>query len=307
MSSILNSTLAIALSAVLGSTSISAAGKGGNPTGKPFSAINQRIVEMEETIITLQDQINILVDRVDTVEQRVIANEDAISTLHDRNAALESLIHQNLSDISSAESEIASLQQSNIDLLALIANNSGDVANLQRMVDLNDVLIKYLQNAILRVLEEAITLESSLQAQIDNNLMLIEALQTEVDTINEKLELKQNLIREMCVDGAAIQMIRADGSVVCNTHGSSQLETVVLGMVSLFVRPGSDISLNVRCPDGYDAVNAGIRGAYGWDIGTLGVGVEPELHTTYARVQARNLNDYEDMIIATATCTKITH
>ena len=105
-----------------------AAGNGSSPKGKPFIAINNQIVEVVNAAVTsLQDQIDDLVARVDTVELRVSADEEAIFRLQDQNEILAYLVLQNFSDITAIQAEITLLAQSNTDLQSLIATTSGEV------------------------------------------------------------------------------------------------------------------------------------------------------------------------------------
>ena len=299
MSKLLKNILVVALSVAFSSTAF-AAGSGSSPKGKPFIAIGDQIVEVEGAINSLQDQVDILVGRVDSIEARVFANEGAITTLQNQNAALTTLVQQNLSDIASIDAEILALQQANADLAAMIAANSGDIATLQSDVAANDALITTLQSAILMVQGDIISLETSLQSQIDNNLMLIGVIQGELDTINAKLALKQNLINGICPDGSAIQQVLTDGSVICEgvAGASGQLESVV-SINWRFAEPGHDTRLLTYCPDGYTATGSGFAHALGWEI------QHHFAQGNVADIRARNDNPFSDDIHGVATCTRI--
>lgn len=293
---------AIVVSALI----VTPAFSGSNPKGKPFIAINDQIVEVEGAVSSLQDQIDLLVARVDTVEDRVTACEDAMLTLEDQNSVLEALVQQNLSDIAAIEAEIVLLQQANTDLLELIAANSGDIETLKADVDANEAMITTLQSALGMVQNDLISLETSLQNQIENNEALITALQSEVDQINTDLQLKQDLVNGTCPDGSAIQQILPDGSVICEGVGgtSGQLHSVHSYKYSPLVGPGLWARVSAYCPYGYTATGAGFASAYRWDV-----------HTTYTfpdssyenggYVSAQNLNTYDDYILAVTTCTCI--
>ncbi|MCB1937059.1 MAG: hypothetical protein KDF59_14090 [Nitrosomonas sp.] len=230
-----------------------AAGNGNSPQGKPFVEIAGQIVEVKGSVSSLQEQIDLLVARVDTMEDRVIANEDAISTLQTQNNTLNTLIGQGLSDIGAIQAEILTLQQANQDLLTMIAAGQGDIAALEAEVAGNKALIASLSNSILLVEGGMISLETSLQSQIDNNTMLINALQNEVNNINDLLALKQNLVNGSCPNNYAIQQILSDGSVICEMTGSSmsgQLHSVVSYQYK-YVAPSNVTGVYAYCPIGY--------------------------------------------------------
>lgn len=305
-----NKVLVTALSTAIGITSAHAAGNGNTPNGKPFVAINNQIVEVEGAISSLQDQIDLLVARVDTVEQRVTANENAITELQAQNDALDLLVQQNLSDIASIEVQISLLQQANADLQAQITANSGDnIATLQSEVAANSALIATLQSAVLMVQSDIISLESSLQLQIDNNKTLIDALQSEVTQINAKLDFKQNLVNGTCPNGSAIQQILADGSVICGgiAGSSGQLESVTSFKQSASTDGGNSVAVKAFCDttEGYVATGVGFVGGLGWDIENINTSPHFLNNGNWGQVIAKNNNSYSDTLFSATTCTRI--
>jgi TolA-binding protein len=274
---------------------------GSNPKGKPFITINDQIVEVEGAVSTLQDQIDLLVDRVDTVEGRVTANEDAILALEAQNVALEALVLQNVSDITTVEAIIVALQLANTDLQASISANSGDIVILQAEVDANAALITTLQSALLMLQDNIITLDTSLQGQIDNNQALIDYLTSEVVYIKDALDLKQDLVDGVCPDGAAIQQITPEGTVVCEDVGgiSGQLHTVTAYGPSVTVWPMTWVETRAYCPAGYIATGVGsfvgirLKMVRNYTEGTVGV------------LYVVNGSGSPDLMICVTTCTRI--
>jgi|GEM_PF-1858132 len=305
-----NKVLVTVLSTAIGITSAHAGGNGKkHHKGKPFVAINNQIVEVLGAISSLQDQIDLLVERVDTVEERVGANEGAISKLHEQNVALDVLVQRNLSDIASIDAEIMLLQQANADLQAQITANSGDITTLQSEVDANSALIATLRSAVLLVESEIISLESSLQLQIENNTQLIGALQSELGQITAKLDFIQNLANGTCPDGSAIQQILADGSVVCGgiAGSSGQLESVTSFKQSASTDGGNSVAVKAFCDttEGYVATGVGFVGGLGWDIENINTSPHFQNNGNWGQVIAKNNNSYSDTLFSATTCTRI--
>jgi len=248
---------------------------GSNPKGKPFVALNGEIVAVQGAISSLEEQVEILVGRVDSIEQRLTADENAILTLQDQNQALQALVGQNLTDIAAIQNEISVLQAQNVYLQSLIASGSGSTT-LQSEIDANSALIASLQNAILLANNNIIVLGTSLQAQIDNNLSLINMIRAEIDQINASLLLKQNLVSGICPDGSAVQQVMPDGTVVCGAAGGGSGGTtgtfVSVRAYSLgtAVQNGA-VNLTATCPTGFFATGFGYAYALGWNVGNIGV------------------------------------
>lgn len=232
---------------------------------KQFVAINNMIVEVQGAIASLQDQINALVTRVNTVEERVTADEVAIGTLQSQNQALQALAAQNLTDITAIQNEVLTLQGQNTYLQSLIAANSGNTTALQAEFDANAALITTLQQAILLVQTNVIDLTTSLQSQIDDNLVLISAIQGEIDMIRDDLAFRDKLLGGTCPSGQAATAIQADGSLVCAVVGGGgstgeMTQFNVYHTVNISAGANSG-NIYTGCPAGSMAVSSGIAGA----------------------------------------------
>jgi len=289
------------------STNVLAASLGSSPKGQPFVSINNELVQVQGAISSLQDQIDMLVARVDTVEQRVGADETAIATLQDQNVALSALVQQNLSDVASIQDQIDTLMLTNVDLQAQISANSGDISTLQAQVDANQALLNTLNSAILMVQSSVISLSTSLQEQIDNNTILITALQQEVDSITSRLALKQNLINGICPDGSAVKQVLSDGSVVCQgvSGTTGQLETwYVIHATDL--PPYYTKTLSNQCPSDFIVVSAGFNTYPNTEVLSSHTGLE-----TFGGgfnggiVEIKNLNNYRTYFINYTTCIRL--
>ena len=308
MKNLLVNVLIVILSSTIGITAVHAAGKGGKRHGKRFVAIKNTLVEVQGAITSLQDQVDLLVARVDTVEQRVDANEDAITTLQSQNAALEALVQQNLTDSASIQAEIDALSRANTELQAQIDAFSVDIASLQQQLAENEALIATLQLAIAKSQTDLISLESSLQAQIEKNLNLITVLQDEIDIINANLALKQNLVNGTCPNGEAMVEILPDGSIVCDAVGGAttgQLHSVQT-FRDLSVPSNAVRTLNAYCPSGYIATSAGILNGLNFEIIAMSTGVDAtNLGQHYAFVTAKNTFYSSNNLQVSATCIQL--
>ena len=139
------------------------AAKGGNstteqgalPNGTPFQQI-------QEQFASIDDQIEDLVGRVESLEERVAAGEAAITDLETANALIQ--------------------QQITV-LEGNVAANADEIDSLHELYN--------------------------------NNLNVIEGLQTQINEINENLALKQDIVNGTCPSGSALQSINPDGSVTC--------------------------------------------------------------------------------------------
>jgi hypothetical protein len=273
--------------------SVGAYAAGSSPKGKPFIAIGDQIVVVEGAISSMQDQIDTLVGRVDSVEARVTANEGAITTLEDQNTALLALVNTNAADITSIEGQIAQLEADNVALSEDVSDNTDAIAD-------NAAMIVTLQSALLMVQDGMVDLETNLQEQIDYNLLLIGAIQSQITALNTAIDLKQNLVNGICPSGEAIQKIRTDGSVVCEVAGggsSGQLETETI-WTRVYINIGHFKDVDTFCDPGWVATNAGFASnmfdfKYAYTDGNR------------SRVRAQNNSGYDTWMYSVATCMRI--
>jgi TolA-binding protein len=201
------------------------------PKGAPFVELDEKITAVQGTVASLEDQVAMLVGHVGSLEERLSANESAITELEDQNAALTALMQQNLSSVADIEAEILILKAD---------------------ADSNANLILDLQSSILMVESNLISLDDSLQEQIDNNSALIGLLQASVNNLTALLETKQNLINGTCPNGTAVQQIQSDGSFVCANVSGGGNSTIYSGIViQIEYGTGSyNLDVDVTCPHG---------------------------------------------------------
>jgi len=279
-------------------------GNGSNPKGRPFVSLAGEVVAVQGAISSLQDQIDILVARVDTVEQRVTADEVAVATLMNQMQALQALVNQNLTDITAIQNEVVGLQDQNTYLQSLIATNSGDIVALQAEVNANAALVTTLEQAVLLVQTNVINLGTSLQAQIDNNATLISALQDEINSINDALLFKQNLVNGICPDGSAVTQIMPSGSIVCGDitggGGTTDQLVTVRSFSEITALPGRIANSGTDCPAGYQVTGYGYIYALGWDINNLA-----NTLPNRGYIEARNNNSYTDSMFHVVACATV--
>jgi hypothetical protein len=278
---------------------------GSNPKGKPFVAINDQIVEVKGAVTSLQDQIDLLVTRADSVEERLVATEAAVGSLVVQNAAIQALVDANLANEADIQTEIIFLKQASTDLNNMIVNNVSDIGALEIEVAGTQALISSLEASLIMLDNGVLSLEVSLQEQINNNTELLSSLVQEINMLSAKLEQKQNMINGVCPDGSAVQKILSDGGLVCGEAGggtSGQLETTfVYTMVN--AERNQWIDSIAQCPEGYIVSGPGYNWAAGWTIQASysGSGNTPN----YSRLLARNDNPYSDFIVSVSTCLRI--
>jgi len=273
--------------------SVTAFAKGNKPSGKPFVAINEQIVEVQGEVSGLQDQIDSIVGRVDTIEDKVTANQTAISDLVDNNNYLAALIAANLTSISDINAEIAALQ-AQVDFLKTQADDNTDA------IAANEALIVNLQLAIGAVENGLISLDVDLQGQIDDNELLIGSLQQEVDLIQELQTFQQNLADGICSGGEAVVGVNPDGTKVCAPLGGGGGALSVQRVENSFtVNPGGSVGAFATCPSGTLAVGGG------WFGPSVGGGVvisRDEVAGSSYNAIIRNLGLSPALIRVSATC-----
>lgn len=211
----LTASITVALFSVGVVSAASPPSKGSEPNGKPFVAINGQIIEVKGAISSIQDQINELVLRADTAEAQMANFQEAINTLIQQDADLKTLINQNTTDIATLNTIITDLEAQNVALKTQIATAGGDVTNLQSQVAANDSTIKSIQGAINGGLLATTISIADLQKQIDNNVMLIQAIQDRMDQLAKVLQTKQDILNARCPQGYSLSQILSNGAISC--------------------------------------------------------------------------------------------
>ena len=170
-------------------------------------------------------------------------------------------------------------------------------------------MIAALQGAIVLVQTDLISLQTGLQEQIDNNLDLINALQDEINIINEALALKQNLINGVCPNGEAMVEVLADGSVVCGSFGgatSGQLRSVRTYNPGVGVPANGVRTARAYCPTGYIATSAGILNGSSFTIIEMSTDTDAAGGgEDFAFVTARNTGYNVAALMPVATCIQL--
>lgn len=77
------------------------------PNGKPFVELDGQLHEVQGAVQSLQQQLDALVARVDTIEEQVGANQDAIAALTATNADLQAQIDAGADDVADLQARMA--------------------------------------------------------------------------------------------------------------------------------------------------------------------------------------------------------
>lgn len=287
-----------------------AAGKVANPSGKPFVELNGYIHEVEGAISSLQDQINTLVAKVDTIEERVTANENAILDLNTKNVYLQSQIDANATDIATLGGKIATLETANSNIQRQIDTLGDADGSLQAQIDTNKATITSTALAL-------DTIKGDFQSQIDNNNHLIMLLQAEIQDLNEAIDLRQMIISGNCPQGQAVRQINTDGSVVCEliTEG-----TTVPGSLTTYhvynqtnVSPGQTMNVLATCPEGTVLTGGGYMDQFAFGrsndrpafYSQTGQTTNTDVSHRQWFVRGHNNSSYTTPLLVTAICLKL--
>ena len=233
----------------------------GAAKGKPFVQLEGQIVEVQGEVSDIQDQVESLVAQVSTIDERIVANESAIATLETANDQLEALVLTSSTDIASIQATIYDLQTETTILQQELTVAGADVSALEQQIAHNQALVVNLQSALAAVQNGVISLETDLQAQIDQNVQAIQALQLQIDDIQSILALKQDHLDGQCGEGYALQTIHADGSIFCTSTGTGGLE-VAYTQVMFGVNYLQHRFVSVSCDPGWLLTGGGFRVAY---------------------------------------------
>ena len=248
-----------ALMSVLFSSPVFSAPPANKSVKNPFVELNGELISVQGAVTSLQDQLNELVGRVNSIEEVVIASEAAIVNLQAQDTILQTLIDQNITDIASINQMISDQQIVNDNLQAQIDSNSGDNTALQAELDANKAFITTLQSAILEVENGSIALGASLQEQIDDNAVKIALLEQDVQQINALKAFNDNLANGTCPNGTAVISVQDNGSYVCGTVDGNNNVNLSINTVyhTSYVRYYSTAQWRVGCPAGYHAMSNG--------------------------------------------------
>ena len=255
--------------------------------GRSFIELKNRIEALESMVITIQDQIDSLVDKVDSMNGRVTANEEAIILLQDQNMVLNSELQNSSETIESLQAQIDNLELINAGLQVLV---EGGDSLLQSQIDENNTMISELKLSITNL--------DDLQNQISSNLILIDAMQQEIIAINGMLVMKQDIINGTCPANYSIREIRDDGSVGCEYDDAGGAGGAIQYREYLGYRYlGANTSAEyfMTCPAGWVAINSS---HWGWNFYLHGSYVAG----LYAHVRVANQNPYYTFFIQRATC-----
>jgi len=300
--------MGVAVCSVLGSVTLMAGSHNKHNKhrkGKPFVKINEQLVEISGAITSLQDQVDLLVARVDTVEQRAAALEVAVADMEANNAVLEAMISQNATDITSVNQAISTLQADNAALQLQVDANDGDIQSANDTIAANAALILALQSAIIELENGSVAADADLQVMIESNQALIITMQGEIDSINQGLALKQNIIAGTCPNGEAVIGV-GENSISCGTVGGTA------GSISVYTTLSYDTidipiydnaqGAKAICQDGDLLIGGGFLAS---EMNVYYNGPDPEGSIPGWYVVANNPNSYSNDIYAIAQCMRI--
>lgn len=211
---VLVSLLAISCS----STALYAAGNSNSPNGKPFVEIQEQFTEVNTQIASIEEQMEQLIGRVDTLEERVTVNEAATLSLEEKNNLIDQQISEliaqtgeNSANIISALQQIMTIRSQIGELYGLTGDNSADIATLEQQLSDLETYVEQNAAGIL-----------ALESEMSNNAALIEALRSDIEAIEEELAKKQDILSGKCPVGSSLSAISPEGGISCeyDNHAS---------------------------------------------------------------------------------------
>jgi hypothetical protein len=153
------------------------------------------------------------------------------------------------------------------------------------------------------------TLDGNLQGQIDNNLELIEIMQSKLVALDEELEIKQNIIDGKCPDGSAIIEVRENGGVVCGSSGGGTSPGQPLSIVKIWgsfaIGAGLDKGYLLFCNPDEIAIATSFQTTEGVHVRTANTQYIEAWGGWFGVVQATNTTDKERVVNMHVTCMSV--
>lgn len=250
----------------------------GSTNGQPFKTVRSHIemisIDFQATVDDLQAKITAAEDKlqaqIDDLNESQSAQNDLIVTLQNTVSVLEERISTNEEDIIALKL-LVSIQGD------LIINLQEKLSDLEGRVSTNEANISYLILAD----QTFNTLISTIQGQIESLTILInmntgnvltlqgqvENLEATLTNLQSQINLKQNIISGICSEGSSIRQINTNGSVICEVDdisaGAGTLgSTTIIKTSRIPAVSGAfagTLSLNSTCPSGYRVTGGGYR------------------------------------------------
>jgi peptidoglycan hydrolase CwlO-like protein len=280
-----------AIFSVMAASIVQAAPNGGsNAGGKPFVQLENQIIEVQNyTTQTIEQQIqelttNVintdteLADRVSTLESDFQALDTRVTSLETQMSLTQDRIAVTEQNIDSLTNKASNLETQIDELLTKALQQGTDILTLQQQLATINQQIETILAQTGDHTEEIETLKqqaSTLQTEIETNAAGITSLQSELTTttllieglkselLNMKGQLanmqiylagKQDVINKRCPDGQALVEVSANGSIACETIGSTG---IVSGTVSFYEWQEAWQPITLQCPPGRIATGAG--------------------------------------------------
>lgn len=212
------------------------------PKGKPFVELEGQIVEVKNSVASIETQVNellvsanILEGRVTNLETNMVTINSAIQVVKDENAIILEQMSSVLIEATMNNNEIQVAFTKITELTAQIqalANSSGTnneiILELQAQINIQQSYISANSEGYQELLDK-----------IENNYMLIEGLHERAVLVENAISLKQSVINAECSEGQALTKINPDGSYECSLH--TQGVESSLGLISTVVTRGIEV------------------------------------------------------------------
>lgn len=229
-------TLVVVAASLCSSLAIAASSsnKGANPNGKPFIELAGQIVEVQNDVSTLQQNYDLINQRISALETNLQGQIDAINgeiaNLHTADAAMQSSLTAAIADIQASGIQIdsmlmqlGSVNQQLVTLEASTGDNTAAIADLNTQKDAIEGQIAANADGII-----------SAMTAITENAQLIDMLQADVTALENS---KQNDVDMTCPTNQFVRTVNDDGSVLCGQANS-------VGVISYYLVRGTVIDLD---------------------------------------------------------------